>query len=200
MSCSKFDKQQSMEEMRDFLRVDENNHELREHLLRERFKVEHLVSNIRDDEPEPEEIEFIIPRGLMIQLLGGREIVKEKIETDGFTEGGWVSGSATTLGKYFKGGKSPMFLKQLDEFINEDEYFNDETSLYDYYLDGYEIRRTKTYFSVIEFEIKLKFVKEEMVECCITEEDVPKRSAYYNGDVYMSEDAYNDFIRCQKIN
>ena len=196
MSCSKFDKQQSMEML---TQVNENNHELREHLLRERFKVEHLVHTIRDSVPE--EIEFVIPRGLMIQLLGGHQIVKENIETDPFTEGDWVSGRSETLGKYFKDGKSPMLFKQLDIIGDDDDYFNDETSLYDYYLDGYEIRRRKAYgardCSVIQFEIKLKFVKEEMVECCITADDVPKRSAYYNGDVYMSEDAYSDFTRCQ---
>ena len=208
MSCSKCDKQQSeqsnfdddalRQELKGKLeQVLENAEELREHLLRERFKVEHFVRWVRDDDPEPEEIEFIIPRDLMIKLLGGFKKVTDEIETDGFTEGAWVSGCSSTLGKYFKDGKAPMFLKKLDKFINEDEYFTDETGLQDYYLDGYEIRRQKSYGSNINFEIKVKFKLEDMVECCITEEDVPRRDAYYNGDVYMSASAYEDFTRCQ---
>ncbi len=196
-SQSKSDKELVKEKLEQVLNNVEN---LREHLLRERFKVEHLVRNIRDDDPDPEEIEFIIPRSLMKKLLFPADV-----ETEEFTEGDWVSGNATTLSKYFKDGKTPGLFKQMDEIIIDNNqnccYFNDEAGINDYYLDCYEIRRKKVNGGwckgCIVFEIKLKFVKEEMVECCITEEEVPKRDAYYNGDVYMSADAYEEFTRCQ---
>jgi len=210
MSCSKFDKQQSEQSMEEMLKqVKDNVEDLRDELLRERFKVEHFVRNIRDDDPEPEEIEFIIPRSLMKQLLGGHKRVIEEIETGDFTEGEWVRAiRATDFDKYFKDGKTPSLFKKLDRIIDDDLYFYDEAHINDYFLDWYEIRTKKELWGwrgnqregCIVFEIKLNFVKEEMVECCITEEDVPKRASYYNGEVYMSKDAYEEFTRCHRVN
>ena len=125
--------------------------------------------------------------------------MKEGVDPpDTFTEiGKWIeiTKSNPDISEYFADGKVPYIFQYISETIKQYDYWISSKYI-NYILDNLRIQVRQSCWGGRVFEAELVFNKVEMVECCITEEEVPKSLAYCNGDVYISEDAYQEFRRC----
>lgn len=174
--------------------VTEKNDKLIHRLLEERFKLEHMKKLLLNDDTD--EIEMEVPTYIWRESVGYRDF----FDPDGFVKGEWhmINFSDMDLTSYFKGKVPEIFSYITSRIEDYDEYWVNETEMNNYILDSWSMRIRESYHcgGGLVFEFKMNFKEEEFVECCITEDSIPKREAYYNGQVYISESAYDDFRKC----
>ena len=165
--------------------------------LNERFCGACLIQSINEGVGPPDTFTMKLEDSFLRDLIDTERTVKF-YNPDAFTEiGKWIeiTKSNPDISEYFADGKVPYIFKYISETIKQYDYWvtNDYIN---YILDHLRIQVRQSCWGGRVFEAELVFNKVEMVECCITEEEVPKSLAYYNGDVYISEDAYQEFTRC----
>jgi len=174
-------------------KVTEKNDKLIHCLLEERFKLEYMKRLLVNDDTD--EIEMEVPSYIWRESVGYRDF----FDPDAFVEGEWrmINSRDEDLTRYFKGKVPEIFSYITSRIEDVDEYWENENEMNSYILKSWSMRVRKSYTRLCQvFEFKMNFEEEEFVECCITEESIPKREAYYNGEVYMSESAYDDFRKC----
>jgi hypothetical protein len=171
-------------------KVTEKNDKLIHCLLEERFKLEYMKRLLVNDDTD--EIEMEVPSYIWRESAGYTDF----FDPDAFDFSAWhmINSRDEDLTRYFKGKVPEIFSYITSRIEDYDEYWENENEMNNYILQSWSMRVQKSCVGDAWYlELKMNFKEEEFVECCITQEDIPKRDAYYNGEVYMSEDAYNDF-------